>query len=182
MIARHYETLRVDRRASPDVVRHAYRRMAQRCHPDKCRDDPDTAAAAMARINEAYEVLSDAGRRAQYDDSLSAGRGHRSAAMPRFVQEAFGWPWYVLAGTLLLTVLTLGTVALRFAAPAQPVMRPGPPLAQHAPLPDPIPLVPARQIQPWTEPPRTALPVLAETEPVMRLVREGTMKTAPSRQ
>ncbi|MEP6790540.1 MAG: J domain-containing protein [Ramlibacter sp.] len=182
MTASHYDTLRVDQRASADEVRDAYRRMAQRCHPDRCQDDPEGAAAAMARINAAYEVLSDTQRRAEYDFAVTASRHRGRVAGPRFIQEVFGWPWYVLAGTALVTVLTLGTVALRFAAPPQPVLGSGSPLALQAPLPDPIPLVPSRRIEPWTEPPRSVRPVMAETEPVMRLVREGTMKVPPTRQ
>ncbi|MBI2771880.1 MAG: J domain-containing protein [Burkholderiales bacterium] len=183
MDASHYDILNVDRLASADLVRDAYRRMAQKFHPDKCHDDAQ-AAGLMARINEAYEVLSDSCRRAQYDMSL-ASRNRRRLAASRAVmrgQDAFGWSWYLLGGAALVTVLTLGLVAVRFAAPPQPVFPARAQLAQQEPAADPLPLVAAQRIQPWTEPPRSQRPVLAETEPVMRLVREGVMRSPPSRQ
>lgn len=67
----HYDTLEVSARASPEVLRAAYRSLIQRFHPDRRPDDPDAAARAAA-ITEAYDVLSDPVRRAAYDDWLSA--------------------------------------------------------------------------------------------------------------
>ncbi|MGM9513653.1 J domain-containing protein [Roseateles sp. DB2] len=67
----HYDTLEVSARASPEVLRAAYRSLIQRFHPDRRPDDPDAAARAAA-ITEAYDVLSDPARRAAYDDWLAA--------------------------------------------------------------------------------------------------------------
>ncbi|MGQ0569876.1 MAG: molecular chaperone DnaJ [Armatimonadota bacterium] len=61
-----YDTLGVDRRASQDEIKQAYRRMAREMHPDVRRDDPH-ATDHFKEINEAYAVLSDPAKRSQYD-------------------------------------------------------------------------------------------------------------------
>jgi len=65
-----YETLEVSPHASHFVIRAAYRCLAQHHHPDK---NPDTEGAGqrLARINEAYAVLSDAAKRLSYDRELA---------------------------------------------------------------------------------------------------------------
>ena len=55
--------------ASADEIRAAYRRIARRVHPDRGSAGNE---AAMAAVNEAWRVLSDPGRRAEYDASLRA--------------------------------------------------------------------------------------------------------------
>jgi molecular chaperone DnaJ len=60
-----YDVLGVERTAGPDEIRKAYRDLARRHHPDVSRE-PD-ATARFQQINEAYEVLRDADKRAQYD-------------------------------------------------------------------------------------------------------------------
>lgn len=62
----HYDVLEISPQASPEVVRAAYRSLIQRFHPDRHPGDAAVAARAAA-ITLAYEVLSDAGRRAEYD-------------------------------------------------------------------------------------------------------------------
>ena len=61
----HYTVLQVQPGATPDEVHRAYRTLAMKYHPD--RNTAPEAAAAMARINEAYAVLSDPIRRRKYD-------------------------------------------------------------------------------------------------------------------
>ncbi len=67
----YYEVLGVVRGATEDDVRRAYRRLARQFHPDvnKAAD----AEAKFKEINEAYEVLSDAGKRSAYDRFGHAG-------------------------------------------------------------------------------------------------------------
>jgi molecular chaperone DnaJ len=67
----HYETLGVAPTASAGEIRDAYRRLARRHHPDSAEQRD---ASAMARINDAYRVLGDSGRRAAYDAQLRSGR------------------------------------------------------------------------------------------------------------
>ena len=62
----YYETLGVERNASQDAIKKAYRKLAQKYHPDRNKDDPE-AQSKFSRINEAYEVLSDKDKRAKYD-------------------------------------------------------------------------------------------------------------------
>lgn len=61
-----YEVLRVERTASQDDIKRAFRRLAREHHPDVKQDDPH-ASERFKEINEAYQVLSDPERRAQYD-------------------------------------------------------------------------------------------------------------------
>lgn len=61
----YYETLGVSRTAKPDEIKRAYRKLAQKWHPDRNKDKG--ATERFARINEAYEVLSDPKKREKYD-------------------------------------------------------------------------------------------------------------------
>lgn len=60
-----YEVLHIHPSAPPEVVRAAYRQLAQLYHPDK-NPSPE-ATALMAQVNAAYEVLNDPEKRAAYD-------------------------------------------------------------------------------------------------------------------
>lgn len=62
----YYQTLGVARDASADDIKHAYRKLARKHHPD-LNKEPD-AEARFKEIGEAYEVLKDAEKRAAYDD------------------------------------------------------------------------------------------------------------------
>lgn len=70
----HYEVLGVEKDADPAKVKRAYRRRAEKAHPDKGGSDEE-----MAEVNQAYEVLSDPDRRLLYDrtgkDNLYGPRG-----------------------------------------------------------------------------------------------------------
>ena len=67
----HYDTLEVSPKASPPVVKAAYRSLMQRYHPDK--NPGDSAAAAQALlVRQAFEVLGDETQRAAYDAQLKA--------------------------------------------------------------------------------------------------------------
>ena len=62
----HYQTLGVAEDADPTAVKKAFRKIARECHPDVAGDDPK-CAARFKIAREAFEVLSDAERRARYD-------------------------------------------------------------------------------------------------------------------
>src|SRR5690606_13375857 len=68
----YYEVLGVQRSADPDELKKAYRRLAMKYHPDRNPNDPD-AEAKFKEAKEAYEILSDKGKRAAYDRFGHAG-------------------------------------------------------------------------------------------------------------
>lgn len=70
-------TVQVDPRAGPEVVRAAHQVLAQKYHPDL--NPSPNAADAMKRLNNAYEVLGDPGRRSEYDVARVFGMGARTA-------------------------------------------------------------------------------------------------------
>lgn len=63
----YYEVLGLNKNSTDDEIKKAYRKLARKYHPDLNRDDPKTAEAKMKEINEAYDVLKDKEKRAQYD-------------------------------------------------------------------------------------------------------------------
>lgn len=80
----HYLNLHVDESADPAVIKASYKVLAQRYHPDRNPEDPKEAERIFKIITSAYEVLSDADKRLQYDSQLRAQREmERSAAPPR---------------------------------------------------------------------------------------------------
>ena len=68
----YYEVLGVSRSSSGDEIKRAYRKLALKYHPDHNPDDPE-AEANFKEAAEAYEVLRDQNRRAQYDQFGHAG-------------------------------------------------------------------------------------------------------------
>jgi curved DNA-binding protein len=63
----YYQTLGVARDASEADLKKAFRKLAREFHPDVAKDKRN-AEARFKEINEAYEVLSDAGKRKKYDE------------------------------------------------------------------------------------------------------------------
>jgi DnaJ-class molecular chaperone len=68
-----YELLGVAQDAGEVEIKKAYRTMSLKYHPD--RNDTEEAKTKIQQINEAYEVLSDKGKRNQYDMELRFGNG-----------------------------------------------------------------------------------------------------------
>ena len=67
----YYKILGVDKNASEDEIKSAYRKLAKKYHPDLNKDNPD-AAEKFKEVGEAYEVLGDATKRKNYDQFGSA--------------------------------------------------------------------------------------------------------------
>ena len=70
-----YRTLGVERDATQEEIKKAYRRMAKRFHPDRNRNRRAEAEERMKTINVAYETLSDPLKRRDYDAGLNSGFG-----------------------------------------------------------------------------------------------------------
>lgn len=62
----HYATLGVDKKASAEEIKKAYRKLARRYHPDRNPDDKQ-AESRFKEISQAYDVLGDPQKRKQYD-------------------------------------------------------------------------------------------------------------------
>lgn len=89
----YYEVLNVDMRAEPFVIQAAYRALMLKYHPDKFDGEPETGERKSREINEAYEVLSDPTRRAEYDRELGRAKPRRSAgSSSRSGGSAAQWP------------------------------------------------------------------------------------------
>jgi molecular chaperone DnaJ len=78
----YYEVLGVGRDASSDEIKKAYRTLAFENHPDKNPGD-QAAEERFKEATEAYEVLSDSEKRAQYDRFGAAGLGGAQGFDPR---------------------------------------------------------------------------------------------------
>src|SRR5271170_6469355 len=74
----YYKILGVERTASHDEIRKAFRSLARKYHPDVAKDKKH-AEEKFKEINEAYEVLGDADKRKKYDD---LGADWKSGFMP----------------------------------------------------------------------------------------------------
>lgn len=70
----YYKTLGVERGASKEDIKKAFRKLAHEYHPDKTKNDP-AASQKFKEASEAYSVLSDDKKRQQYDAFGSAGPG-----------------------------------------------------------------------------------------------------------
>ncbi len=94
----HYQTLEIDRHATPRTIKQAYRRLAKEYHPDKNPTREKYAEKMFREISIAYDVLRDPKERFKYDLTLnevvrngrfrSAYRGN--VGYSRYAQQRFG--------------------------------------------------------------------------------------------
>ena len=69
----YYKLLEVDAKATPEDIKKAYKRLARRFHPDVSKEKD--AEQKFKEVAEAYEVLKDADKRAEYDQLRTMGAG-----------------------------------------------------------------------------------------------------------
>ncbi len=98
----YYEALNVDKTASVEEIKKAYRKLAVKYHPDKNPDDK-SAEGKFKEIAEAYAVLSDSQKRQRYDrfghtapgaggfQGFDAGGFDISDALRQFMEQGFGF-------------------------------------------------------------------------------------------
>ncbi|WP_459128649.1 molecular chaperone DnaJ [Guggenheimella bovis] len=79
----YYEVLGVDKKASAEEIKKAYRKLAMQYHPDRNPDNKE-AEAKFKEINEAYEVLSNEEKRSRYDQFGHAGVDPNQAGFDGF--------------------------------------------------------------------------------------------------
>jgi len=81
----YYEILGINRNASKDEIKAAYRKLAKKFHPDLNKDNPKLAEEKFKEVSEAYEVLVDDEKRKKYDRYGHAG------VTSEFGKEGFTW-------------------------------------------------------------------------------------------
>ena len=87
-----YAILEVDAHASPDELKKSYRRLARQFHPDANPGDP-AAEARFKEVSQAYEILSDPERRANYDrfgSDVGAGNPFANGSVQDIFDMFFG--------------------------------------------------------------------------------------------
>ncbi|NLC87421.1 MAG: molecular chaperone DnaJ [Clostridiaceae bacterium] len=82
----YYEILGVDKNATDEELKKAYRKMAKKYHPDANPDNKVEAEAKFKEVNEAYETLSNAQKRRMYDqfgpEGVQGANGYGGAGGP----------------------------------------------------------------------------------------------------
>jgi len=86
----HYEVLGIDRRATDDEIKRAYRDLARRYHPDGNPNDPESEER-FKEITVAYETLRDPERRRRYDVFGDVGGTRAGTGAPGGAGDAFGF-------------------------------------------------------------------------------------------
>ena len=74
-----YKVLGVDRKASPEEIKKAYRKLARQYHPDRNPGD-DKAEERFKEVQAAYDIVGDPDKRKQYDRGAMFGMGGRGGA------------------------------------------------------------------------------------------------------
>lgn len=85
----YYEILEVNKKASQETIAKVYKFLAKKYHPDANPDNQQEAEEKFKEISEAYEILSNAEKRKQYDSELEdyeSGNSPETVSMENFIQ------------------------------------------------------------------------------------------------
>ena len=91
----YYKILGVDKKASEDEIKTAFRKLAVKYHPDKTKGDK-VAEEKFKEVNEAYEVLSDSEKRKKYNE---LGENWKYYQQSGGDASGFDWSRYTQGGT-----------------------------------------------------------------------------------
>jgi curved DNA-binding protein CbpA len=103
----YYTVLQVHPKADTDVISAAYRKLAAKYHPDVSAS-PD-AAEKMKQLNEAYGVLSNPARRADYDRYRGIAYGGGK------LQSSISWRRFVVPIGLLVFIIVAARLGIKAA-------------------------------------------------------------------
>lgn len=112
----YYALLGIKKTASNDEVKTAFRRMALQWHPDHCKE-PD-AHEMFIKIKEAYDILSDSGKRARYDhglalDAMFEDERKRQEKLQKMIENISVYRAPLRCGILLVEgILKLGRIEI----------------------------------------------------------------------
>ncbi len=112
----YYDMMGLAPEASQDEIANMYRKLSKKYHPDKNTDDPDLvrwADGMMKELNEAYDILSDPAKRAQYDQRRRIPQSFRPTAQADAPPQPdiTMWKYLVLSGSGL-SALSFGLLAI----------------------------------------------------------------------
>jgi hypothetical protein len=121
----YYEELGIDRSASPEEIRQAYKHLVRLLHPDHCSDNAvrPLADLQMKRLNGVLRILTNPVEREMYDRSIFGGQsqqGFEPVLRPPIIRRTPPWFWPV-AGVSLFLALVVLLAYTPLAAPRQVV-------------------------------------------------------------
>lgn len=142
----YYSILQVNRAASQEAIEKAYARLSRLYDPALSKKP--RAAARWRELNEAYEVLSDSQRRAQYDrgglrrGAESAASGARRFTPPAFLSSPYFFAGATVAATLAILIALIAVSVLGGGGDGNAVSNPEASVVATGATDTPIPLEP----------------------------------------